>query len=107
MLKWLTMSRANNKLFSPVALVIAFFLLGVAWAGGNPPAASPDENGHFIRAYASADGQVWGEPAPQVSFSMDPTSLDGRQARWFSVSRRSFRVPARLVPPDTVTCYAF
>lgn len=107
MLKWLTMSRANDKMFLPVALVIAFFLLGVAWAGGNPPAASPDENGHFIKAYASADGQIRGEPSPAVGLSMDTTRLDGRRARWFSVSSRSFRVPARLVPPDAVTCYAF
>jgi hypothetical protein len=103
----LTMSHVNRQVFLPVCLVIAFLALGGAWVGGNPPAASPDENGHFIRAYATADGQIRGESSPVVSLPTDATRVDERRANWFSVTNRSFRIPARLVPGDTVACYAF
>jgi hypothetical protein len=81
---------------------IGFVLLGLGWAGANPPAASPDEHAHLIKAYATATGQIDGQP-----FDVDVPGEADRTAAWFRDSGRSYDVPARLVPPPSVRCYAF
>lgn len=77
-------------------------VLCAAWAGANPPGGSPDEPSHFVKAYASATGQVGGEPYPRDVTLDDPRSLE-----WFRATGRSYRLPAGLVPPSSVQCFAF
>ena len=33
--------------------VLAYFLIGVAWVGSNPPGSAPDENDHLLKALAA------------------------------------------------------
>lgn len=77
-------------------------LLCAAWAGANPVGGSPDEPSHFVKAYASGTGQIGGRPYP-TDISLDnPLSTE-----WFQASGRSYRVPAEVVPPQSVQCFAF
>jgi len=92
----------RDLLTAAILSTVAFVVLNVAWAFGNPPGAAPDENAHFVKAYATADGQFVGKP-----FSADLLAgLDARRASWLTVSGRSYRMPARLVPPSSGSCYA-
>jgi len=94
-------ARTGEAQTAAILFVVAFGLFGLAWAGGNPAAASPDEGAHFVKAYATLDGQLSGEP-----FQADPTIVNPRISSWFAVSGRSYRMPARLVPPPSARCYS-
>jgi hypothetical protein len=91
-----------SDLTPAVLIVVAFALLSTAWAGGNPVGGTPDEPAHFIKAYATLDGQINGE-RPNVDLS----GHRPRSAAWFAISGRSYWIPGRMVPPPTVICYAF
>jgi hypothetical protein len=83
-------------------IAIGFILLGLAWAGANPPGASPDESAHVVKAYATADGQLRGEP-----YEADTSGMTPLNAAWFREVGRSYRIPKRVAPPETIQCYAF
>jgi hypothetical protein len=79
--------------------LVAFML---AWAGANPPGASPDEDAHVVKAYATGSGQIRGEP-----YEADLTGLSPLSADYFRQVGRSYLIPQRIVPPDTIRCFAF
>ncbi|MGH9153398.1 MAG: DUF2142 domain-containing protein [Acidimicrobiales bacterium] len=79
-----------------------FALLCAAWAGANPPGASPDEPSHLVKAYASGTGQLEGRPYPADIVLDDPRSTE-----WFRATGRSYLVPAEVAPPESAQCYAF
>lgn len=83
-------------------MVCGFLLLGIAWAGGDPIGAIPDEPAHFVKAYATVTGQFSGGP-----FSGNLNGLRPRSAAWFVAAGRTYLVPARLIAPSSVLCYAF
>jgi hypothetical protein len=79
-----------------------FSVLALAWAGGNPPAAAPDEDSHVVKAFATGHGDIAGEP-----YEADLDDADARTAAWFKEVGRSYSVPAALAPTDTIRCFAF
>jgi hypothetical protein len=85
-----------------VALLLAsgYALLLVAWIGGNPPFAGPDETGHYIRALSVGAGQLVGEPVP--GYASD--DLDPRQLAMVRQEVRRVDIPERLSPVGR-TCY--
>jgi hypothetical protein len=69
----------------------AYTILGVAWAGSNPPSAAPDEPDHLIKAIGMGRldiGDDYDEPLPE-----DPILV----RRNLSITRL-VDVPADLVP---------
>jgi hypothetical protein len=87
---------------------IGVLFLGVAWAGGNPPGASPDEPAHVVKAYATGDGQIAGE-----HYTLDPnapppaTTAELKQRQWFDAVGRSYKMPRNIQPDTPVPCFAF
>jgi hypothetical protein len=97
--------RRIGALWLAVLVGVGFAALGLAWAGANPPGASPDEPANLVKAYATGDGQISGAkqgPAPGSSFDND------RVKSWFDLADRTYRIPATLdVPAGQVPCFAF
>jgi hypothetical protein len=96
------MMRRSTAAIGAALIAVAIILLGVAWAGSNPPGASPDEDAHVVKAYATADGQFDGEDYTGETSTMAPLS-----AAWFEDVGRSYLLPRAIVPPATVRCFAF
>jgi len=42
----------------PLALIVAYACIAVAWAMTNAPFAAPDEAEHYIRAVGVSDGRL-------------------------------------------------
>jgi len=83
-------------------LAAGFIVLAFAWVGANPPGASPDENAHVVKAYATGEGDMDGQP-----YDADLSGVDSRSAAWFREVGRSYPVPAAVVPPQSIRCFAF
>lgn len=77
-------------------------VLTIAWALANPPSASPDEPANFVKAYATATGQLRGE-----RYTSPARDRDDPRERWFRAAGRIYRIPPRLVAPPNIRCYAF
>lgn len=84
------------------SFAVGFAMLGLAWAGGNPPAASPDEDSHVVKAYATGQLDISGE-----AYQADLSGETARTVNWFHDVGRSYFIPAALVPTDSVHCFAF
>ncbi len=80
--------------------LVPYLLLGLFWAGSNPPTAAPDENDHLVKALALAhlDIGVPGPPAPAGT-------TDLGIVRNASITR-IVTIPARL-SPDAYPCFRF
>ena len=96
--------RGRHPRRAPVALIsAAYALLVVAWIGGNPPGASPDEQAHYVRALGVASGQLCGGPAVYTEQEF-PKAV---QRNWINRTGRTFTLPGRLAPPGDLACYRF
>jgi hypothetical protein len=86
---------------------VGVLFLGVAWAGANPPAASPDEPAHVVKAYATGNGQVAGEHYVDDSLPPPKSPAEIRQRAWFQDVGRAYDIPRDVQPSTPVPCYAF
>ena len=82
-------------------------MLGLAWAGANPPAAAPDEQAHFVKAYATGSGKIHGEMRPPSPDDSTSNAAETRSAKWIEATTRWFLIPERVLPPPSASCYAF
>ena len=89
----------RRKAMVPASVfVLAYFLIGIAWVGSNPPGSAPDENDHLLKALAAGHldigreykGAVGATPHERLNISIS----------------RVVEVPAYLAP-DGYTCSAF
>jgi hypothetical protein len=78
----------------PLLLIAAYVLLAIAWVGGNPPFAAPDEASHYVRAIGLAGGDLVGEPVPFYP----PDALTPEQLAIVRQQARIVEVPAGLSP---------
>ncbi len=84
---------------------LAVFLLGVAWAGANPPSAAPDEFSHVVKAYATGKGQISGS-----SFNGalgEKGGLNAAQLKYFRDAGRAYNLPQWFREVPGVPCFAF
>jgi hypothetical protein len=84
-----------------ILLVAGYALLCLAWALGNPPFASADEDSHYLRAVGLAGGDLVGDKVNYPPKGLTPVQLD-----WVNQASRSIRVPAGLAS-DGFGCNAF
>ena len=83
----------------PAIVVVAYGLLGLAWAMTNAPFAAPDEAAHYLRAVGISDGHWVGRRA------VDPNpALTPKQRAWTDQAARSVSVPAGLSPGGIAPC---
>jgi hypothetical protein len=80
-------------------LTLGFVVLSFAWAGANPKGASPDAPHHVVKAYVTGRGDIWGEPA------LPEHEGEASTQRWFNSVSRAYFVPARIAPPESISCY--
>jgi hypothetical protein len=84
---------------------IGFLLLGLAWAGANPPGASPDEPANLVKAYATGNGQISGTAR---GIPPGTAGANAKTNAWFAKADRTYRLPSWLaLPSGQVPCYAF
>lgn len=89
-----------------VRLVVALFAcaylaLSFAWAFSNPAPSGTDEAAHYIKALATAQGELVGPNAPYPFRGMQ--AFPGILYYW-DQSTVTFRVPARQAPASTGQC---
>lgn len=94
---------ARSRVGLPIlAWVLGFALLSVAWAFANPPGASQDERGQYIKTMGTALGQGNGAPLPA---EWRPNSRQGVQL--FYRLMRSYRLPTSLIPDARWGCMKY
>ena len=77
----------------PLALIVAYAFLAVAWAMTNAPFSAPDEAEHYVRAVGVSDGGLVGRRA------LDPNpALTPKQRAWTDQAARAVAVPRGLSP---------
>jgi hypothetical protein len=81
---------------------IGLMLLTFAWAGGNPPSASPDEPENFIKTVSVGHLQFSGAP-----YASSTAPLSELAKSWFVLTGRSYQLPAVIAPTPKDTCYQF
>src|SRR3954453_4977343 len=101
-----------DRMRRPAATVglfaVGVLFLSVAWAGANPPGASPDEPAHVVKAYATGDGQITGEHYAVDPNAPPPATLEElRQRQWFEDVGRAYQMPREIQPDAAVPCFAF
>jgi hypothetical protein len=77
--------------------VLAYFLIGIAWIGSNPPGAAPDEPDHYVKALGLARFDIG-----EKYHASGATPIERRN---ISISR-VVRIPENLTP-DGYACTAF
>jgi hypothetical protein len=103
-----TVDRMRRPSATVGLFTVGVLFLGLAWAGANPPAASPDEPAHVVKAYATGNGQVTGEHYSDNADAPPPaTNEEAKQRKWFDAVGRSYRIPLDVQPGYAVPCYAF
>ena len=80
-------------------LAMAFTLVVLVHAGANPPWAAPDEPAQQIKAAALARGQLGARPR----YDRAPLTFDEDHFRRLT---RTVVLPARVVPPQQLPCFA-
>ena len=94
---------ARRRVGLPIlAWVLGFSLLSVAWAFANPPGASQDERGQYIKTMGTALGQGNGAPLPA---EWRPNSRQGVQLFYWLM--RSYRLPTSLIPDARWGCMKY
>lgn len=76
-----------------LGLLVYFALVGLVYAMASPYGAPPDEPTHYVKALATAGGDLVGRDAAY------PGERSGRQRVYVDSVTRRFRVPERLTPP--------
>jgi Predicted membrane protein (DUF2142) len=77
----------------PLALIVAYSCMAVAWAMTNAPFSAPDEAEHYVRAVGVSGGGLVGRPA------VDPNpSLTPKQRAWTDQAARAVALPRGLSP---------
>jgi len=75
-------------------------LLVVAWLFATPPGAAPDESQHYVKALATAQGDLTGLATTRLTAAVtNPT-----QGALLLRQTRLMRVPAALAPPASWQC---
>ena len=94
--------RLRSNVVVPLAVALWFFVLGSVWAISSPTPAAIDEPTHYIKALATAQGQLIGvhAPAPNDLHDLPLTKIVEDQAS------RAFMVPAALAPDGVYSCNA-
>lgn len=92
----------HSNLVVPALIGVWFFVLGTVWAISSPTPAGIDEPTHYIKALATAQGQLIGvhAPAPNDLHDLPLTKIVEDQAS------RAFMVPAALAPDGVYSCNA-
>src|SRR5438067_9114482 len=80
-------------------LALGFILIVFVQAGANPPWAAPDEPAQQIKAAALARGQLGTQPR----YERGAVTFD---EAWFRRLTRTVALPATVVPPQQLPCFA-
>ncbi|HUC04862.1 MAG TPA: DUF2142 domain-containing protein [Acidimicrobiales bacterium] len=72
-------------------LTLSFFLLGLAWAFGNPPGGSPDEIATYSKAMGTAFGELRPGPvSPAPPHATGNEIFNAAALGWFTIPQRFF-----------------
>jgi O-antigen/teichoic acid export membrane protein len=86
----------------PLALGMGLILLSLAWAGGNPPLATPDEPENFVKTVATGRMSFTGD-----AYAGNTSSLPKVSADYYHLVGRSYSIPGKLAYSGDSVCYAF
>ena len=88
-----------RRIAIPLLIVIAYGLLLVAWAIGNPPFAGADEGSHYQRAIGVGQGQLIG-PKASAAAPVGATPDQLKSYQWINDAIRTVVAPGGLLLPD-------